>query len=289
MFGIRRKDDTRAPVALPRDAAVADAAIPRVDFQIVGAMKCGTTTIRAVLGAHPDVYMPEREVHFFGNHRRYLSVWKGGRLDPAALEEAYGRHYRVERPVIGGKTPNYMASSLTIERLQRFHPDAKIVVMVRNPVDRARSHWDHLQRQVERGRVPAWHAAPSLAEHVMRNAAELAQAHLPDVEIADTNILWRGFYAVQIRRLRRFFPQERVFVGVLDDLRDDREKFFRGLFDFLALRWEPAAVAADEEETRVRSRPYKLTDAERQSLREFYAPSIRDLEELLGRELPGWR
>ena len=46
--------------------------------------------------------------------------------------------------------------------------------------------------------------------------------------------------AVQIRRLRRFFREERVFVGVLDDLRDDREKFFRGLFEFLGLRWDAA-------------------------------------------------
>jgi hypothetical protein len=289
MFGFRRGGTARASVPLPKDEAIASAKIPRVDFHIVGAMKCGTTTIRAVLGAHPDVHMPDREVHFFGNHRRYLSVWRDGRIDADALETAYGRHYHVEKPVVGGKTPNYMASSLTLERLQRFHPDAKIVVMVRDPVERARSHWDHLQRQVERGRIPPYRVGASFAEHVLRNTSELEQAYTPDVEVLDTNILWRGCFAVQIRRIGHFFPPEKVFVGVLDDLRDDREKFFRGLFGFLGLRWDAAAVAAQEEETKVRGRTYRLTDPERRSLREFYAESVRDLESLLGRELPGWR
>src|SRR5687768_16275756 len=98
----RRPGAAETAARLPRDAALARAAVPRVDFLVVGAMKCGTTTVRRVLARHPDVHMPDRELHFFGNHRRYLSVWRGGQLDPGAFEEAYARHFRVDRPLVGG-------------------------------------------------------------------------------------------------------------------------------------------------------------------------------------------
>ena len=133
----RRKRGTSTGGGRPEDPATAEATIPPVDFLIVGAMKCGTTTLRRVLAAHPEIHMPERELHFFGNHRRYLSAWKGGRLDAARLDELYGQHYETDKRVLGAKTPNYMVSSLTVERIHRFHPAAKLVVMVRDPVVRA--------------------------------------------------------------------------------------------------------------------------------------------------------
>lgn len=289
MFGAGRKDVKEgSPGGRPPDRPLSGARIPRVDFLVVGCMKCGTTTLREVLGAHPEIHVPDRELHFFGNHERYLSVWRGGEIDAAALHDAYGRHYETDRPVRGGKTPNYIISGLTIERIQRFHPQARIVVMVREPVSRARSHWEHLERQLASGKATRAMVEPTLAAHLEMNLRDIERARQPAAEIAGSNVLYRGLYAEQIRRVHRFFPPERVHVGVLDDLRDDPGSFFRSLFGFLGVSYDAGAVAAGARGGGGSKRE-PLDEDTRRFLREFYAPSVRELEELLQRELPGWK
>lgn len=263
-------------------------AIPRVDFLIVGAMKCATTTVKEALRSHPDVHLPERETHFFGNHRRYLSVWREGRIDPAEFARAYGERFRTDRRVVGDKTPNYVISTMTLERIQRFHPDARIVMMVRDPVERARSHWDHMRRQVAAGRLPALRVVATLGEQIVRDTIELEGLRHPASEASGANLLWRGFYNVQLRRLHRFFPPERVFVGVVDDLRADPAQFFDRLQDFLGVPRRRLAGPSEPPSAEPGGR-YVMSDVERAALRGVYAESIRDLEGLLGRELPAWR
>lgn len=265
------------------------ALIPRLDFQIVGAMKCGTTTVRDALRAHPDVHAPAREVHFFDDDGLYASVWREARLDAAALEAAYARPLRSGKPVVGCKTPSYLASPTALGRLHGFHPRARIVVMLRDPVERARSHWDHLRRQAGRGRVPADRVAATLSQQIARDEAELLAARSGGTECSVTNVLWRGCYAEQLRSLGRLYPAERVFVALLDELRDERERFFRRLLGFLGLRWDAAVLARRDEETRPRGSVHRMTPAERDSLRAFYAGQVRELESLLGRDLGGWR
>ena len=286
-FARSRKAEPRA--APTRDAALAAVDVPRVHFLIVGAMKCGTTTLRRALAAHPDVHVPEGEQHFFGNHRRYLSVWRGGTLDAAAFEETYAAPLRSEKPLVGGKTPNYVISTLTLERIQRFHPDTKMVLMVRCPVARAQSHWNHVLRQRDKGRRPAFLVADSFAGHVDRDLAELAHARDPAAEIRGTNLLWRGMYATQLLHLRHFFPADRIFVGALEDLRAAPEPFLHALCTFLGTDHVPAMVAAAAPgEDRAPGHTERLSDADRARLRDVYADQVRDLEELLGRKMPGW-
>jgi len=286
----RRSKTSRSTGGRLADAAREAASVPAVDFLIVGCMKCGTTSLRRVLGAHPQVHMPERELHFFGNHERYLSVWKDGRIDADALEEAYGRHYRTERPVLGGKTPNYIVSSLTVERIHRFHPDLKLVVMVRDPIERAESHWNHILRQVQSGKVPAHAAEATFAATLERDRLEIERAYRPDAEIRHTNVLFRGLYAQQIRRLGHFFAADRVHVGVMDDMKADADAFYAALFTFLGIDDVAAAVAESRAQPAegARGERVRLSDAEKTELAAYYAESVRDLEALLGRKLPGW-
>ena len=290
-----RSPATRSAPSLTDPAGAA--ALPRLDFLIVGAMKCGTTTLRRVLSEHPAVHMPARELHFFGNHRRYMAVWRDGRLDPEALHEHYGRHYAVERderglPLLGGKTPNYMISTLTVERIQRFHPAARLVVMLRDPVSRARSHWNHLVRQRNADRVAAHRVAPSFAEHLLRNARELDEARHPAAEVRGTNILHRGVYAPQIRRLHRFFGTEQVTVLFLDDLKADPQAFFDDVHRRLGVEARDIGDSARPVRRGTAGRP-AATPAEQPAedafLREFYDAPIRDLEQLTGRDLSAWR
>ncbi len=289
LFWKSRKTGAAARASTPPDTALNAVDVPRVDFQIVGAMKCGTTALRRALGAHPGVHVPQGEQHFFGNHRRYLSVWRGGVLDAAAFEKTYAAQFRSDRPLVGGKTPNYVISTLTLERMQRFHPDARIVLMVRCPIARAQSHWNHVLRQRDKGQRPAFLVADSFEAQVDRDLDDLARARDPAAEIRGTNLIWRGMYATQLIHLRHFFPAEHIFVGALEDLKTAPEPFLRGLCAFLGTDYVPAmAEVAAEGERRAPRHTQRLTAADRSRLREIYADQVRDLERMLGRTMPGW-
>ncbi len=263
--------------------------VPRVDFQIVGAMKCGTTTLRRALTAHPDVYLPPGEQHFFGNHRRYLSAWQDGVLDAERFEEVYAAQFRSQARVVGGKTPSYIMSMVSLERMQRFHPDTKVIVILRCPIDRAQSHWNHLVRRRARGQGPATLVGESFEAHIERDVAELDRARDPAVEMRGTNIVWRGMYAPQLHNVRRFFPEERTFVGVLEDLKSAPETFLQRLCTFLDIEYMPELVrAAADSGSRAPGHTEQLTSDARTRLREVYADSVHALEQMLGRDLRGW-
>ena len=116
------------------------------DFLIIGAQKCGTTWLAAMLRQHPEVYMPDQEVHFFdkaGNYKKgmdwYISHFKGA-------ED--GRR-------VGEKTPDYFWADgrggeghmPDVHRhIHRHLPDVKLIVTLKNPVDRAVSAVKHLIR-----------------------------------------------------------------------------------------------------------------------------------------------
>jgi hypothetical protein len=130
----------------------------------------------------------------------------------------------------------------------------------------------------------------TFSEHIDADLSELATAWRPDVEVRHTNLVYRGLYAAQIRRLHHFFPPERVFVGVFDDLRSDPASFFASLSAFLGVDFLPETlVESRETPAEGEGRRVRLTDDERARLAAHYEPSVRELEELLGRELPGWR
>ncbi len=129
------------------------------DFLIIGAQKCGTTWLAAMLRQHPDVYMPDREVHFFdkaGNYNKGI--------------EWYASHFEVadNRSCVGEKTPDYFWADgrggeghmPDVHRHIRTHlPHAKLIVTLKNPVDRAVSAVKHLIRT---GRISPLHRMDDL-------------------------------------------------------------------------------------------------------------------------------
>lgn len=109
------------------------------DFFIVGAPKAGTTSIYSYLVQHPEIFMPARkEPYFFGQWRRnseedlrdYLRLFRGV----------------PESKVAGEASTTYLYLQSAAEEIKAFRPDAKIIIMLRNPVDRAYSqYWHHVR------------------------------------------------------------------------------------------------------------------------------------------------
>jgi hypothetical protein len=183
------------------------------DFLLIGAMKAGTTSLFNYLRAHPDVFMPDvKEVHFFSEQ----NWWRG--LD------WYGDLFREARStqVVGEASPGYSrfpVSPEVPERVAAVIPEAKLLYLVRHPVERLVSQYH--QQVVFRGENRP------IDEAVLDERVYLATSR----------------YGMQIRRYLEHFPAERLLVVTSEDLRAERTDVLARIFAFLGI--QPAPRPAD--------------------------------------------
>ena len=197
------------PGADNREAA-AGGGLP--DVVVIGAQKCGTSALHSYLAKHPETSMSQpKELDFFIASKNWDKGldWYRGHFDPAAR-------------LRGESSPNYTADPVlpgVPERMAKLLPDAKLIFMARDPIDRARAQWIH-----------------NYSNRVQDKA--LARAVLEDDEYVA-----RSSYHHQLSLFCEHYPLERVLVLEQDELLHDREATLRRVFAFLGLRddfWHPS-------------------------------------------------
>jgi hypothetical protein len=278
------------------------------DFFIVGAMKSGTTSLASWLRAHPDVFVPAaKELHYFTDR------WDRG---PEWYAEQFAGCDGAR--CIGEATPTYLLSEAALRRMHDVAPKARVIVLAREPVERAYSHHKHWRRKGE---------PRSFAETC---AEELALgrppgSHLWEAERRDYRYLAPGRYARQLQTLCGIYPRDQVLVVFTDDLEHDAAGTFATVCGFLGVdpgvrpevlgsrenaavvlrplwlwwiliktrfgKWAPKPVGAWV--FRRMSSPDDLTpelsSSLRAALREHFAADNAELAAWLGRDVPaGW-
>ena len=215
----------------------------------VGAQKAGTSWWNRLLGAHPDVVGASgqpKELHYFDRS------WETP-FDEAAVH-AYHRYFPVpEGSVAGEWTPGYLIDFWTPELIAKAAPEARILVLLRDPVDRFRSGLTH---QLATSRAPLRHR---------------------DIQGA----FQRSLYAPQLRRVLAAFPAEQVWVGQYEACRADPATQLARTYAFLGLAphgLEPEALRSEvNPTTRQKFEPSAALQA---SLLEGYAGDLAQLHEL---------
>jgi hypothetical protein len=231
------------------------------DFMIIGAPKCGTTSLFEYLCEHPDVARPARkEIHYFDEKFARGLPW-------------YRRHFpRVEKPRITGEaTTAYLFARDAPARAAALMPDAKLIAVLRDPVRRVISHYWHNKRL---GRVRGDFES-YFREALSPNAErETNQAR----QFINYPVQW-GFYKEQIERWFEHFPHEQFLFLRFEDLASDGTAQTQRVFDFLGL--SPLAIDAAEVFNAGPSYPVEVNDITRR-LSEIYAEKNAGLDRLIG-------
>ncbi|MDC0257088.1 sulfotransferase, partial [Synechococcus sp. AH-551-P10] len=193
------------------------------DFLGLGVQKGGTTTLHTLLAAHPQLMLPkQKELHFF-THR----YWRGKRW--------YGRQFRAATSdqKCGEITPYYIFHPLVPERIQRCCPKARLIVLLRDPVERALSQFFHSQR-LGLDVLPLEQALAVEAERLKTadKALKRGQRHKSHQE---HSYVARSRYELQLQRYEQLFPREQLFVARSEDLFERPEWVWRELLQWLEL------------------------------------------------------
>lgn len=234
-------------------------------FLIIGAQKSGTSWLHQMLLQHPEIYMPDKEIHFFdkGYNFRRGKKWYSTFFEGAD-----------DNQLIGEKTPDYFwTNGLGAEdHLPNVHeniydvlPDVKLIVSLRNPVDRAVSAVKHIIRS---GRV---HPKYSIDSLLKGDKQDLVEGH---------GVLEYGYYYEHLSSYLNYFKRSQILVLIFEeDIKQYPSQGLKKICNFLEIPhfWP--------------SKRNKPVNRNQSSLVElylnYYSPLMRPLGKMLGRLFPG--
>lgn len=255
------------------------------DILICGAQRCGTTSMYQALRRHPNILRPTlaKGVHYFDtDHGRGMNWYRAHfpfRAQAALVERRTGH-----RAATFESSPYYLFHPLAAGRIAGDLPGVRILILLRDPVERAYSAHAH---EFARGfEIEPFAKALELEdvrlageeEKIVADPSYRSHAHQHQAYVR------RGFYVEQVRRMVDEIGAERVHVIDAEDFFTDPEPVWRDVTKFLALPDAPAPAFAQHN-----SRPRSPMPASlRQELTDAYEDSDRELAQWWGRT-PSWR
>lgn len=247
------------------------------DLIIIGAQRSGTSSLYSYLIANPAIERSHvKEVHYFDSHFQRGILWYRAHFPMARHLESLAR-------ALGSKTiateasPYYLSHPLAPHRVRGVLPQVKLVVLLRDPVDRALSHY-HLSVRKGTERL-------SIEDAIEREPERLAGEHERLLAVPLSNsaghrrhgYVARGQYAEQLERWLSVFPRDQLLILNTAGLFDDPNRVLRRICEFAGVVHRPMPSY------NVRpSRTYPDYSAVRARLREHFAPHNERLWELIG-------
>jgi hypothetical protein len=250
-------------------------------FIVIGVQRCGTTSLFRALLAHPQL-MPSKYrkgINYFDlNYYRGMR-WYRGHFPVAAFARRQASDYG--DPVAFEASGYYIYHPFALERLAGDLPEVKLVVMLRDPVERAYSAYKHeCARGYER---ESFERALELEDRRLAGEIDRMRSDITYESLSHRHHSYRhrGHYAEQLERAFEFVPRERVHVIDSEAYFDQPAQQYGDLLTFLGLRpFQPAGFARFN----ARPRSPMLSQTEK-FLREYYVPHGERLTKLLGRPL----
>ncbi len=196
------KEDVRGEARMP-------------SFVCVGAPKCATTWLFRCLFEHPGVFIPDfKEINFF-------TVCRWGDDYESKGIDYYVDLFADAEPeqIVGDFSPNLLQDPFAPERLRALLPEARFIVMIRNPIERSRSHYYYVRSRTR------------FREYSLREILE-------DPSRDPAGFLSQGLYGEQLELWLDHFPMDQFFVITMEDVRDIPEQVFRRTCEFIGVNWD---------------------------------------------------
>lgn len=258
------------------------------NFIIAGFPKCGTTSLFEYLSAHPDIYAPLRKEIWYFSGRRYDEdphhlQWYKGHF-PSILRKAYVEGVRREKFLTGEASPDYLTyHPEALTRMKSLVPNASLVILMRDPVDRTYSYFQHERRSGrEKRRFSEVLDAEIDALSQARGRVLYTNELYKDRHQRDSYLI-TSLYVNYLERLFSIWSGEKILVVKSEDMFSQPVKTFHDILEFLGLGY----VDCGEGLVHNKGRYDAPKNPELVRLSEYVAPFNERLYQLIGRDM-GW-
>jgi len=251
------------------------------DFYIIGFVKCGTTSLYEYLISHPNVYPPKgKEIDYFDRlYSRGINWYKVSfplKIQKFIVTKIFRKSF-----LTGEATPRYIVHPHALDRIKQVTPNAKFIILLRNPTTRAFSQYNmNLRNDYEYRDF----------EGALKHETERIEGRMQKMKKDSDYYSWNydvygyrehGIYVDKIKRWMEVFPKEQFLIIQSEEFLENKSKIFEQVLTFLGLpKWEP------DEYVLHKKRKYKeLMDPKtRKELADYFKPHNQRLFELLGRK-----
>jgi hypothetical protein len=210
-------------------------------FIIIGAQKCGTTALFTYLATHPEIVAAEKELHFFDCDNRYAQ----GDVFYQGLFPAVSPHQLTFE-----SSPSYLFNPKAPARIHAYNPDIKLIVLLRNPVDRAYSAWQMYKRMYEQNRNwfdDNWVSFCNNDLDIKKRSEDrifcfhsYIEDELASLEkkiVFECSVVIRGHYAEQLQRYFKLFAKDQILIIESDSLRTQTQEVLKKIQSFLGIKY----------------------------------------------------
>ena len=243
-------------------------------FLTLGTQKGGTTTLHRLLAQHPEVFLPAcKEVHYFSLHSQRDLAWYADHFSDALPDQR-----------CGDITPYYLFHPQAPTRIRSALPDARLLILLRDPVERALSHYFHACRHgFERLELEA--ALEAESDRLQGAEAALARAGGQHFSHQKHSYRARGHYERQIQAYRQQFPDHQILVLQSEQLFAQPEHCWAMVLAFLDL--SPWPLPPMEAANRGLGEAHAVAPSLRQRLRLHFADTVAFVRHTYGFDW-GW-
>lgn len=236
------------------------------NYLLIGVQKAGTTSAINTFNSHPDIFMHDLELHFFDDDRKYK---KG--------IETYETEFVTTKKFIGEKTPKYCFRQ-SIDRIYNHYPNIKLILILRNPVQRAYSQWNMYQTSTK---------------HVLKNV-KFRDCIINELNKKTTepyyehDVLTRGYYINIIEYILTKFKKEQLYIGIAERIIQNYFDEYNKIFEFIGARKLTESEMNVNLDIHKRSYVEKINIMDKELLETIYQPYNEKLYDFLGYKIDEW-
>lgn len=250
------------------------------DFVVIGAQKSGTTSMYAYLVQHPQIHeCYKKELHYFDTYIHRGNLFYRS-FFPLKSKVKAG-------DICGEASTGYLLHPKVPQRIKAFNPNAKVIALLRDPVDRAISSYHHqIRKGTETHSMQEAFAIEEerLKEHWQKVLNEKGEdVKKSSKQVRQFSYKKRGMYLEQLKPYFEAFPRENIYIEYSENFFREPERILKEIFRFLGL--DDSFVPADLAPKNVKA----YADADQaiiDELKELYSVPNKELESFLGRKTP---
>ena len=248
-------------------------------FIIIGAQRCGTTSLYDYLSHHPQIIpSPVKELFYFDDYYTRPIEWYKS-FFPTKKEQEKLERDLVASVITGEASPSYFFHPYAAKRIKETLPQIKLILVLRDPIERAYSHYNHIKR-LTRETLSFEEAIEKEEQRITPDIEKLEKDEFYKADQRrDYSYLTRGYYAKQLKEWFKHFPKEQLLIVQSEEFYRETPKVYNEIVEYLGLN----SYTLPTFEAKNALKYAKMAPETKEKLKAYFAPKNEELYELLGK------